>query len=86
VLRVKRGMNHLVKLSELTEEQNKYWIEMIDAVTLYANKDKDLLNRLQFLDKEASYRKISIYDMILRLYDKDESIKRIQSWKKAKEL
>lgn len=86
VLRAKYGMRILVRLSELTEEQQKYWIEMIDLLILNSDGDKKLTNGLRLLDAEALRRKISVYDMSLALYDKAEAIKKIESWKKAKEL
>lgn len=85
MLSAKYRMRNLVKISELTEEQKEYWIEMIDLVILSATDgDRKLKEGLEFLDKEALYRKISIYDMVLALYDKGELDKRIESWKKAK--
>jgi len=76
----------LVKVSELTKDQNKQWIEMIDLVILNVGEDTKLKEGLKYLDEEALRRKINIYDMILVLYEKSELDKRIKSWKKAKEL
>lgn len=84
VINVERGTKILVKASELTKDDRKIWMELVDEVVLTSDKDKELKEGLHFLDEEALHRKIDIYDMILKLYEKDELDKKIRDWKKAK--
>ena len=84
VISAERGMRNLVKISELTEGDRKVWMELVDEVVLTSDEDKELKEGLHFLDEEATHRKIDIYDMILKLYEKDELDKKIRDWKKAK--
>ena len=80
-------MRILANISDLTKEQYKEWREMIDAVILHSKEwDIGLKHGLEFLDKEALKRKITIYEMILVLYEKSELLKRIESWQEAKAL
>jgi len=77
VISAERGTKILVKVSELTEGDMKHWMELVDEVVLNSDGDNELKEGLHFLDKEASHRQINIYDMILKLYEKDEFDKKI---------
>ena len=64
----------------------KNWVELIDCVVLSSEEDPDLKEGLKYLDEKAQHRGISIYDMLIEVYQKKELEKRIQDWKAAKAL
>ena len=84
VMSADRGKQTLVKVSDLTEERQKLWIELIDEVIMNSTGDADLTEGLHYLDKIALDKKISIYDAVLTVYEKADVEKRVESFKKAK--
>ena len=80
------GMRNLVKSSELTAEQNKCWVDMIDEIILTSDGNKELKEGLKFFDAQALHQKITIYEVLLMLYPKDYLDEIIQAWKNKKTI
>ena len=74
----------MITVEDLTEEQRKYWMQMVDESVMESTMDPELREGFVMLDELAYIKKISFYDMILEMYDDREVDFRINEWKKEK--
>ena len=60
-------------------EPHSFFTNMMDAMVMDSEHDKELKDGLQWIDEEASKRKITFYEMtflVLHKYDVDEKAKK----------
>lgn len=74
----------LEDIEKLPEETRKYFCEMIDECFLENQDDPELKEGFDILDQISRHEKITIYELVLRLYDQEELNYRINEWKKEK--
>lgn len=74
-------MNHI---DDLPEKVQTYFREMVDECFLENQSDPELKEGFDILDAMSRKQKISIYDLVLQLYEEDEFYIRINEWKKSK--
>ena len=71
-------------IEELPEETKKYFCEMVDECFLENQDDPELKEGFDFLDSYATSQGITIYNLVLQLYEMDELNLRVSAWKKEK--
>lgn len=71
-------------IDDLDKNQLKYFYEMIDESIICDEMDVETRDGYRYLDEMSRLLKISFYDMVLQLYEKDEVVKHIGTWKKIK--
>ncbi len=76
----------MAKGDKLSEEIKKDFCELIDEAILGSGEDKELMEGFRTLDELAKGMRVSFYDLLLELYEKEEIEMRVNLWKKEKDI
>ena len=83
-IREDRWKKVMTTIEDLTEKQKKFFCEMIDTIIMNLDKDPEMKENFDYLNDLAFHRKMSIYDLLLEVYEKTEVEDRLDDWKKRK--
>lgn len=76
----------MTTIDELPEKQRKDFCDMIDVIVMNLDKDPELKEGFKFLNDLAYNRKISLYDLLLEVYEISELEDRLDDWEEKKDI
>ena len=71
-IREDRRKKVMTTIEDLTEKQRKAFCDMIDGIVMNLDYDPELKEGFKYLNDLAFHRKISLYDLLLEVYEKTE--------------
>lgn len=83
----KQGMQKrdpLTRIEDLPEDKAKEFCGMVDTIVMSLDEDPELKEAFKFLNDMALQKKITIYDMLLEVYETQELDDRLDDWRAKK--
>lgn len=79
-------MSHMVRIEDLPKDLQDMFCGIIDDCVEASEWDRDLKEGFEWINKKAWDEGITIYELILRAYEKNEVEARVKKWVKSKSV